>query len=161
MAKLSKQLDGVREHLQVGEEIIASVLGAYETKLMGNDSVRNGALIATDRRLVFYAKKLTGYDLESFPYSAISSLEISKGMMGSRVAFFASGNKVSIKWIKDAEALAAVIDATNSRRSAAPAPPATDGLDAVDQIKRLAELRDSGLLTDDEFQAKKTQLLGL
>jgi hypothetical protein len=33
------------------------------------------------------------------------------------------------------------------------------GMDATEQIRRLAELRDSGALTDEEFEAKKTELL--
>src|SRR3982074_1403916 len=32
---------------------------------------------------------------------------------------------------------------------------------AADEIKKLAELRDAGILTEEEFAAKKTQLLGL
>lgn len=46
-----------------------------------------------------------------------------------------------------------------------PAAPSPSGLgsepDAIDQVKRLGELRDSGLLSDEEFQQKKRQLLGL
>lgn len=34
------------------------------------------------------------------------------------------------------------------------------GPDVADQIRRLGQLRDEGLLTDDEFRAKKAQLLG-
>jgi hypothetical protein len=54
--------------------------------------------------------------------------------------------------------------------AAAPAPsaeaPATNdagGLsdEVVDQLRKLAELRDAGIVTDDEFTAKKRQLLGL
>ena len=37
--------------------------------------------------------------------------------------------------------------------------PATD--DPVEQIARLAQLRDQGILTEDEFAAKKAQLLGI
>ncbi len=33
--------------------------------------------------------------------------------------------------------------------------------DAIEQVKKLAELRDQGILTDAEFEAKKKQLLGL
>lgn len=33
--------------------------------------------------------------------------------------------------------------------------------DVADQIKRLADLRDSGILTNEEFDAKKKQLLGI
>jgi hypothetical protein len=42
----------------------------------------------------------------------------------------------------------------------AAAPPA-DAPDAASQIKQLAELHDQGILTDEEFTAKKKQLLGI
>lgn len=71
---------------------------------MGSDTVRTGIFLATDRRLVFYAKKMTGYDFESFPYASISSFEQSKNMMGYSFRFFASGNTVSMKCIKDGTA---------------------------------------------------------
>lgn len=75
MGKLDKLTGGAQAHLEAGEEILAAVVGSYETKRMGQDSVRAGALIATDRRVVFFAKKLGGFDLESFPYGSISSIE--------------------------------------------------------------------------------------
>ncbi len=43
--------------------------------------------------------------------------------------------------------------------SAAPQPPAPGTVDVYDALFRLGELRDKGILTDDEFQAKKTELL--
>jgi hypothetical protein len=45
----------------------------------------------------------------------------------------------------------------------APAAPAAGGLtdELIDQLKKLGELRDAGILTDEEFQAKKSQLLGI
>jgi len=91
------------KHLDADEEILASVMGAYETEIMGNDSVRNGVFLATNRRLVFFAKKLTGFDFESFPYDKISSLEAGKNLMGKKVTFFASGNKAAMKWINDGD----------------------------------------------------------
>ena len=41
----------------------------------------------------------------------------------------------------------------------AAAPPAAD--DPYEQIRKLAELKDAGILTDEEFAKKKAQLLGL
>jgi hypothetical protein len=46
------------------------------------------------------------------------------------------------------------------------APPAAEPAHAltdevVDQLKKLAELRDAGIVTDEEFTAKKRALLGL
>jgi hypothetical protein len=45
-----------------------------------------------------------------------------------------------------------------ARAAARGAPVAQSG---ADEIGRLAELRDRGILTEDEFQAKKQQILGL
>ncbi len=57
---------------------------------------------------------------------------------------------------------AAASSRANKRAAAAqavPAAPNTD--DAIEQVKKLAALRDQGILTDAEFEAKKKQLLGL
>ena len=51
-------------------------------------------------------------------------------------------------------------DATSAPAPAAPSQPALSD-DVYDQLKKLGELREAGILTDDEFQAKKTQILGL
>jgi hypothetical protein len=44
----------------------------------------------------------------------------------------------------------------------APPPPSAGGLstEAIEQLKQLAELRDQGVLTEDEFAAQKARLLG-
>jgi hypothetical protein len=43
--------------------------------------------------------------------------------------------------------------------SSAPAAPASPGANIPEQLKQLAELRDSGVITAQEFEAKKAQLL--
>ena len=100
LASLLKKAQG---HLDPGETVLASVGGFYETKRAGTKHSKNGALIATTQRLVFYAKKLGGYDMEIFPYRNISSIEFGKGLMGHKVAFFASGNDVTVKWISEGD----------------------------------------------------------
>jgi len=42
--------------------------------------------------------------------------------------------------------------------AAAPAAPAADG--SLEQLKKLGDLRASGVLTEEEFEAKKAQILG-
>ncbi|WP_068434168.1 PH domain-containing protein [Piscicoccus intestinalis] len=166
MAKLDKLVAQAQDHLEPGETVRAAVQGQYEVKIMGSDTVRAGVLIATDRRLVFYAKKLTGYDLESFPYRSISSFEQSKNMMGHAVTFFASGNRVHMKWIPintDLAAFTSAVKQSMAPGDASPAPtaqPANDGRgDVMAQLKQLGELRDAGIVTPEEFDAKKAELL--
>jgi hypothetical protein len=46
-------------------------------------------------------------------------------------------------------------------QAVAPAPaPAPDTTDLVAQLKSLAELRDQGILTEEEFAAQKSRILG-
>ncbi|UTT61547.1 SHOCT domain-containing protein [Microcella humidisoli] len=44
--------------------------------------------------------------------------------------------------------------------AAAPAPPANDMGAKLEQLKQLGELRDAGILTPEEFEAKKAVILG-
>ena len=47
--------------------------------------------------------------------------------------------------------------------AASPAAPATGGggVDVADQLQKLADLRDQGVLTDEEFEAQKAKILGM
>lgn len=186
MAKKEKLLGLLPQHLDPGEHVEVAVAGTYEIKMMGSDTVRSGILVATPRRLVFFAKKLGGFELESYPYENISSFEQSKSMMGGSISFFASGNKVTMKWIQDKD-LGAFVELVRGRMGKQPHPaqppvaatstpppvpvesapmatqqpassPSADEI--VAQIQQLASLRDAGILTEKEFTAKKTELLG-
>lgn len=60
---------------------------------------------------------------------------------------------------------AAIASSRAKKQAVAPEKPVTTapsaGGDAIEQIKQLAELRDKGILTEEEFTSKKKQLLGL
>jgi Bacterial PH domain/Short C-terminal domain len=162
VSKLDKLLGKAQEHLEEGEEVVAAVQGSYETKILGEDSVRTGIFAATNRRLVFYAKKMTGYDLEVFPYENISSIEMGKSMMGHHIKLFASGNEVRMKWIKDKDGVARFVNTVKDRMKGGAQPDSTrtaPAPDLADQIRRLGELRAEGLLSEEEFQAQKQKLL--
>jgi Short C-terminal domain len=45
--------------------------------------------------------------------------------------------------------------------TAAPAPAATSEPEYVGELERLAQLREQGILSEEEFEAKKKQLLGI
>ena len=62
---------------------------------------------------------------------------------------------------QDEKAQAAAYQQEQEQAPAAAAPAPADGMDdKIAQIKQLAELHDQGILTDDEFAAQKTKLLG-
>lgn len=174
MAKIDKLLKQAKPHLEPNEEVLAAVQGGYEASMLGSETVRTGVLIATQNRVVFYAKKLGGYDLESFIYRNISSFEQGKNMMGHNVTFFASGNKAHMKWIGDLSAMQEFVSTVKGHMGAnavaEPPPPAPepaaptptgndDRASVIEAIKQLGELHASGILSDDEFSSKKSELL--
>jgi hypothetical protein len=57
------------------------------------------------------------------------------------------------------QAAAAAVAATGTDTAASSGQPQQE--DYITQLKQLAELRDAGILTDEEFEAKKKQILGL
>lgn len=168
MAKIDKLLEQAKPHLEASEQVLAAVQGTYETSILGSDSVRSGVLIATQGRIVFYAKKLGGYDLESFAYRNVSSFEQGKNMMGHNITFFASGNKVHMKWISDPNAREEFVSIVKKSlgashpaqlAAAAAAPPAAASAGILVALKQLGELHDAGVLSESEFSAKKAELL--
>ena len=61
--------------------------GIYETHTIGVDVYRNGILAATNQRVIFFSKRLTGYDFENFDYNQISTFELSKRLTGNKITF--------------------------------------------------------------------------
>lgn len=160
MAKIDRLLKKAKEHFHDEEQALQTVLGTYETKLMGEKFVRAGIFIATDQRLLFYAKKLTGFDLEAFPYANISSMEMSKNLMGYRIRFFASGNSVQMKWIeRDVRDFVDTVKVQMAAVKSSNASSSEQPIDLVDQLERLGKLHASGVLSDEEFSAKKAEVL--
>ncbi len=53
-----------------------------------------------------------------------------------------------------------ISDTDQEEGASTPSAPASDG-SYLDQLQKLADLHAQGILTDEEFQAKKEQILGL
>ena len=65
---------------------------------------------------------------------------------------------------KNVAAYSDAVDHTQAQKAAQappPPPPPAPEEDPITQLERLAALRDQGILTEEEFTAKKAQLLGI
>ena len=159
MALYSTNLKNVKEHLDDSENITFSCFGAFETKRFGKYSIRNGVFVATEKRIVFYAKKMFGFELESFPIQNISSIEMSKGLWGKKIKFMMSGNTASMKLINQGEP-ENLVNYVRDIMSSSNLETKGDILNDIPiQIKKLSNLRDEGIISDEEFSTKKTELL--
>lgn len=80
--------------------------------------------------------------------------------MGHYINIFTTGNDVSMKWIKKGEIdkLVNHIKENIGKTSSADSQSAVEP-DIPDQIKKLSDLKDQGVLSEEEFESKKQELL--
>lgn len=123
--------------------------------------LRSFELTVADKRIfgkVAWGKRV---DLPVDSVSATATLSLFKG-----VSVSTSSGKISFCAIKNANEIYEVInnlliERQQKRNNATVITPVTNTTDEADQIKKFKELLDSGVITQEEFDAKKKQLLGL
>ena len=167
MATQEKILTLIANHLQTEEQILTHnekpimVEGQYETKILNNDTIRKGYLISTNQRVIFYAKKFGGYEIESFPYATISSFEGGKNMMGNNLKIITSGNTAMIKWIQDAGMFAILIETVqkqiNNLKNRNNDLPQTPSI--AQEIEKIANLLTQGLINKEEYEKLKQKII--
>lgn len=103
-----------------------------------------------------------GAGMESIPVSRVSSAVCRTEGIACRLEVYTSGNSISFKTDQvTGPVLRQTILDLVARPAAAPsADPAPAAFDVTDQLRKLGELHSAGILTDAEFTAKKTELLG-
>lgn len=104
-------------------------------------------------------------DNEVIPTRSVTSVNIKKdGVMFAKVLIMSAGGTIPFRFTHDdAQAFKNAIMPliVNAGQPQVILQQAETQIDAADQITKLAALRDQGILTEDEFSAKKAQLLDL
>ena len=83
------------------------------------------------------------------------------GMAARTAVVVGTANAVSNKQQQKYANQAAAQQEAAAEQAAPAAPAAAPQDDLVSQLEALAKLRDQGILTEEEFSAKKAQLLGI
>ncbi|MEI6688638.1 MAG: SHOCT domain-containing protein [Thermoleophilia bacterium] len=83
------------------------------------------------------------------------------GMAARTAVVVGTANAVSNRQQQKYANQAAAQEEAAAEQAAPAAPAAAPQDDLVSQLEALAKLRDQGILTDEEFSAKKAQLLGI
>jgi hypothetical protein len=155
-AWVRREVEELKSVLWEDEVVEDAVIGIYHKGV--------GLLVATNKRLVFIEKGLlAGITVEDFALDKITSMQYRFGWRFGTLIIFASGNKAEIRKVPK-PGLRAFADFVRARisgrmeHSSYSAPSmATD----YTEIEKLAELHGRGILTDEEYTAKKKQILGL
>lgn len=146
-----------QEKLMPGETLVGHLEGWIGEKMGQGERIRhNGQFILTNERVCFYRKDPFEEVFETIPLSKISSVE-TLSLMGYRVLrLHTAHDDLEFKTLEPKTLFDEVLAQLERLRNEASTAPAES---ITDQIKKLGELRDGGLLTEDEFNAKKAELL--
>lgn len=141
-----------------------------ENIIQGTYNNGNGILVGTNKRLIFVDKGLIfGLKVEDFQYDKISSIQYETGLIFGKIIIFTSGNKAVIENVIKGkvrvfgEWVRAKISNQNQTKTSQNKLQTNLNEDAniIDQLEKLANLKERGILTDEEFIIQKKKLLGL
>ncbi|WP_342242223.1 SHOCT domain-containing protein [Inquilinus sp. OTU3971] len=126
-------------------------------ELFLENSQRNGMLILTSERACLYRKGLWGEALEAVPVNRITAVE-ARSILGHHVIrLLGPPEPLVFKTFDRRDLVDALCARLDELRRADPAPAPADG--PMEHLKRLGALRDAGILTEGEFDAKKAEIL--
>ena len=155
-----KEIKELPDILWEDERVEAIVQGVYNKKL--------GILVASNKRLIFVKKGLLyGLQVEDFPYDKITSIQYETGLMYGKIKIFSSGNKAEIEQVEKRRArdfseyirarISGVTKHASYHEQAAAAKDPYD--DMLTKLERLPQLKERGILTEEEFQEQKQAIL--
>jgi hypothetical protein len=137
-------------------------------------------LFVTDRRILYFQPRglirgaLGMQDYTDYPYDGMRNIEIKKGTFRSTLLIYRKsrlqdGKNPFISDIdnKEAQDIYGIVRQILERKEttmASPAPiavstPQTETASPIEQLKELAKLKESGIISEEEFQEKKKDLL--
>ena len=142
-------------------------------------------MVGTDRRILVLKKGIMagatlGHKVSSWEYRNVTGLQLdtraSSGVLivhaggeePIKASYWASGkgsaqeapNAITFKTKPSAEAQAGVAQLRQMVAEAHSPQQSAPSADPVEQLKKLGELRDAGVITPEEFETKKRDLLG-
>jgi len=151
---IKKTLKELHDSLYNSEKLIG-VIQAFD------DENRNGGFYLTNDRIICIFKALGfGTKTTDFPYSKISSIDYKSSFLKSKITIHVSGN-TSEYTVHDKELANKIVKFVreklvekddNSNES-------SDKDDVFGQIEKLSLLKEKGILTEEEFNIKKAELL--
>lgn len=123
----------------------------------------SGVVVITNKRVFLYSKILFSVTIESFNMKDLNSIDSSSnGLTGSTIKLHTNTKSMEILVsykASIAEKIIKLLDTTMNEAKNNNGNKNTS-VDSIEQIRKLSELKDQGILTQEEFEKKKQDLLG-
>ena len=122
-----------------------------------NEHSENVMLVCSNRNLIILKKKHSDEQVEVIDLKQVKSIILKNQLMYGELSFIVGNQSLDINSINK---VPADILADNIKKWSKIAQGEDDDFDQqLEQVKKLKELFDQGILTEEEFQAKKKQIL--
>lgn len=148
-----KEIRALPDILSVDERIVYLVEGRNKT------TQHHIILVATDRRLIFVDKEfMYGLTVEDYSYTKISSIQYETAMMLASIDIQVSDDLVEIDGVGKYEAklfCEKVRDFMSRPKENFHTPEPT----VLDQLEQLGRLKESGILSEEEFNDQKKKMI--
>lgn len=159
-AKLAHRM-GVRRELRelpgillTGEQVVNMAAGQYEG--------RQGLVVVTEQRVIFFEAGMARSRQEDFHYSRISSVQTKTSMMLGSLIVTVSGSRAEITHIGPKERVGEIAAYVREHIGGGAAPataPTPATTPPQERMRRLQAMRDEGMLSAEEFEAKRIAIL--
>ncbi|MGH6804940.1 MAG: SHOCT domain-containing protein [Methyloceanibacter sp.] len=160
----NKHIGTFRQDKLMPEETLEADLKGWLDKKTGQGGLirHEGQFVLTNKRACFYSKAPFEEIFETIPLLKITSVETSSLMDYRVLRVHTAHDDLEFK-TREPKALfnnvVAHLERLRNEPTGGSVAPTVSVDSVTDQIKKLGELRDAGLLTNDEFNAKKAELL--
>lgn len=138
---------------------VTGAIYVMEAMYPSDDSNMNMPLVAIfEDKVVQSRKAILNSSLEEIPMKNISSVEISSGLIPT-VNVYTSGNTLTFRTdvLQGPRFVEVLRDCLSKRSDGRP----SGGISDVEQLEKLVSLLEKGILTQEEFDKKKKQILDL
>ena len=150
------------DRLDDGEKL-EYLLTGFDLDIDDNDEGSNSQLLVTDKRAIMLAHSITGKNSEySVSFSDVIGVSVQRRFLAQiRIETAGHSYKISASGSKPElanEVAEYIRHASEDVNSTDPRVESEEG--PLDKLERLADLRNRGAVTDEEFEEKKQQLMG-
>lgn len=147
------------------DEELHGILQGGLSAIKGNNYNGLGLIIATNKRVIFLRKSIIGtLTKEEYSLPLITSVAYRKGLMVSSVVITAANNEAIIERCEKGSADKFINVVTNLIQSSQSYQNQKNNLqnsdDSIQKLERLFDLKQKGVITEDEYSQQKAKLLG-
>lgn len=153
--------------LSTGEEVLAISSGIMAGKGRWDTRWNSWLLVCTTKRILFVNKgMLYGLEQRETPLEKINSIEQTTGIFFGKIKIWDGASQMEIRNVPKGTVkpfVAAVNKACEDygkHRTPGEQPTRPSPTDDIEALERLAALLDKGVLSQEEFEARKAKLLG-